>query len=148
MAVNKKMFQEIYEFIMQFPELHYQGSWETDPAHTGNCGTTRCIAGWATWIGARDAKLLSRKRDMTSIGIREALADRLGLREGHLDDEEYYYAYHHSDYAVLGGQLLGLTGEQAQSLFHDLSGDRVLARVKSFAETGEDIPRRTQGRLT
>lgn len=137
MTVNREMFAEIHTLLIEFPELHRQASWETDPGSTGNCGTTRCIAGWATWIGARDAGLLMKKRQMTSPGIRTELAAHLGLVKEDIDPCLSEYETH--DYAVIGARLLGLSGQEAHSLFMDLYDERVLARVKSFAETGEDI---------
>jgi hypothetical protein len=139
MSVNQKMFAEIHELITEFPELHEQNNWETDPVHTGNCGTTRCIAGWAAWIGARDHGLLSRKRQMTALPVREALAARLNLSREDTEDSWYYSGCHLSDHALLGGKLLGLDDDQAYSLFHDLNDNRAAARVKSYAETGMDI---------
>lgn len=137
--INREMFAEIYKLITEFPELHRQASWETDPEHTGYCGTTRCIAGWATWIGARNHGLLTRKRQMTDDCIREALVDRLGLTESGFTNGEYYDEYSVYSHPVIGGTLLGLDDDQAHSLFHDMHNKRVVARVKSFAETGADI---------
>lgn len=139
MAVNREMFAEIYDLITEYPELHRQSSWETDPAETNLCGTTRCIAGWAVWIGARDAELLTSKRHMTGQKIRARLARLLRLGWGSYKDDDYLGDFRPDEYPVLGTELLGLTSGQARSLFHDYETERVVARVKSYAETGEDI---------
>jgi hypothetical protein len=140
MPVNRKMFAEIHELISAFPELHNQHYWEEDDAEaTGSCGTTRCIAGWATWLGAKEHGLLNRKREGTTASVRDALADRLGLCMDDFEDDTYLCGAARTDYAPLGAALLGLTGDQARSLFHDMNGKRVQARVKSYAETGADL---------
>lgn len=138
MTVNQKMFGVVYGLLIEFPELHSQPSWETKPEDTGKCGTTRCTAGWATWVAARDHGLLTRKRQYTDADIRRRLAERLGLTEESLSGW-YYEDYTFDSYAVIGGHVLGLNDDQAHSLFHDMNNERVVARVKSFAETGEDI---------
>lgn len=137
MTINRPMFAEIHKMIVQFPELHEQSSWETDPEDTGKCGTTRCVAGWATWLGASTMGLLSRKREFTDGRVRRTMAIRLGIEDGDL--RGYLSDYSPDDYPVLGATLLGLSEDQASSLFHDFNHERVVARVKSFAETGEDI---------
>lgn len=139
MTVNQEAFRDIHGLITEFPELHNQNTWEDDPATTGHCGTTRCAAGWATWVAARNAGLLTRKRQMTDHTVREELAVLLGITGENTEDDPYYSGYCHTDYPVIGGTVLGLTGEQATSLFHDYNHDRVAARIKSFAETGEDL---------
>lgn len=137
--INREMFGKIHELLIEFPELHEQGGWETDPAETGLCGTTRCVAGWAVWLGAQERGLLDKKRQKTGTEIRSDLAYDLGLVEGELDSNWYYGDYEVTAHPVLGGTLLGLDGDQAYSLFHDMDNDRVVARVKSYAETGADL---------
>ena len=41
--LNIPLFQKIHAQITRDPGSHDQGSWEA----VGECGTTRCIAGWA-----------------------------------------------------------------------------------------------------
>lgn len=139
MTVNREMFAEIHKLITEFPELHDQHTWSAHPEDTGKCGTTRCVAGWAVWLGAKEAGLLSRKREMTDAWVRMHLADRLGVQTADYEDNWYYNGYTRTEYPVLGGKLLGLEGDQASSLFHDMNADRVVARVRSYAETGEDL---------
>lgn len=141
MTVNQEMFAVIDGYITELPHLHRQYSWEVKPEDNGTCGTTRCIAGWATWEAARMYGLLSRKREQTDDSVRERLADLLGLPSTEaFEDEHYYHRYHRTDFAVIGGRVLGLTGEQAESLFHDMNNERVAARVHAFATTGQDLP--------
>jgi hypothetical protein len=137
--INQKMFGEIHALITEFPELHNQNTWESSPEENNTCGTTRCIAGWATWLGARDAGLLNRKREEATLSVRHTLATHLGIGTGTYDYEEYLGRYGRHEYAPLAATLLGLTGEQAAALFHDMNRDRVVARVKSYAETGADL---------
>lgn len=140
MTVNQKMFAEIHELITEFPELHRQSAWETDPQETVDCGTTRCVAGWAVWLAAREHGLLSRKREFTDGTVRQELADLLGVTAQDIEDDWYLSEYGPTGYPVLGAKVLGLDGEQAYNLFHDFNNERVAARVKSYAETGADLP--------
>lgn len=125
MTVNREAFREIHELITQFPDLHDQRNWEADPSQNGSCGTTRCIAGWATWLKAREMGLLDSKGSPTKNKLRGKIADRLGLRL--------------RDHGSIARTVLGLTSAQAESLFHDYHDERAVARVKSYAETGADL---------
>lgn len=146
MTVNQKMFAEIDEIISSLPELHRQHGWEERPEENGTCGTTRCVAGWAVWLAAKEHGLLSRKRDETTIEVRKRLADILDLP--HDSDDEYYYnGCYRTDYDMIGGKLLGLSGGQAHTLFHDMHNKRVAARVHAFATTGQDLPDEEQERF-
>lgn len=121
MTVNKEAFKAVYELINNFPELHNQSDWEA----VHSCGTTRCVAGWATWWKATQMELLSEKHRPTDEHIRFAIALDLKLD--------------YSDYDSLGQAILGLSNEDALSLFHDFNNYRVLARVESFARKGRDL---------
>lgn len=125
MAVNQEAFQDIGELINDFPELHDQAHWETHPVNTGRCGTTRCIAGWATWWKAREMGLLSQKRQPTDQEIRDAVAREVDARC--------------ADHKAIGRIVLGLVYDEAESLFHDMNNVRALARVESYAVNGRDL---------
>lgn len=125
MTVNREAFRGVHELITSFPELHDQRSWEAPPEKTGKCGTTRCIAGWATWWKACEMGLLSQKRQPTDEEIRKAVARELGIGSAH---HEY-----------IGAAVLGLDEDQAEELFQDFNSARAVVRVKAYADTGEDI---------
>lgn len=129
---DQEKFREIHEILTQFPELHHQNFWEAEPEDNGSCGTTRCVAGWAVWLAAKDMGLMSRKRDTTSHDVLSAVA-----REHGITDPEYTSSG--VLYPVVGARILGLDEDEAGSLFHDMNGARVVRRVASYAETGEDI---------
>ena len=134
--INQTMFGEIHSLITEFPEMHYQNTWESGPEERDTCGTTRCIAGWATWLGARDAGLLSRKREESTHSVRHDLAVRLGINTSDYDHDEYLGKYERYEYPLIAAKLLGLTGEQAYDLFHDMNHDQVVERVRILAEEG------------
>lgn len=123
--VNKKAFEDISELITKFPELHDQRTWEAPPEKTGRCGTTRCIAGWATWWKAHKMGLLTQKRQATDLDIRLAVAGALRID--------------FADHEAIGAAVLGLSEDEATALFHDFDRVRAVARVKSYAETGKDL---------
>lgn len=131
MTVDQEMFQEIHTLISEFPELHHQSSWQAGPEERNTCGTTRCIAGWAVWLKARELKLISRKREMIDYDMLEAVADHMGVKIRHLS--------HDGRYEILGAAILGLDHNEAASLFYDMVGERAVTRVKSYAERGHDL---------
>lgn len=127
MTVNREAFTAVVGLITEFPELHNPRSWESDPEDTGHCGTTRCIAGWATWWKAREMGLLSKKRQFTDEEIRRAVAEEMGLDHPH---------HHYSD---IGQAVLGLDRYEAMDLFDDMNDTRALARAQSYAAHGHDL---------
>jgi hypothetical protein len=46
---NEQLFRDVADAIEAEPERYDQAEWERET----ECGTTRCIAGWAAWLGAR-----------------------------------------------------------------------------------------------
>lgn len=132
--IPAEAFQEVNDLLIEFPELHYQGRWESDTT-ISRCGTTRCVAGWAVWVQARKLGLLTRKRDLTDIAIRQAVAASVDIDLSRSTAAGACDAY----YTRVGAAILGLGRTEATSLFYDLDDKRVTARVASFALTREDI---------
>ena len=130
---NQEMFQKVHAVLTKFPELHHQPTWEAPAEDTGLCGTTRCVAGWAVWLKAEELGLISRKRDLMDDVMLVQVGQHLGLR---VDPDEVGVG---AVYTKLGAELLGLNDDAAYSLFQDFNKPRVTARVKSYAETGEDL---------
>lgn len=122
---NRKAFADIHALLVQFPELHNQTNWEAPADENSSCGTTRCLAGWATWWKAHKMGLLTQKRQVTDRDIRFAVARELRLE--------------FADHAIIGAAVLGLSEDEATAIFHDFDRVRVVARVKSYAETGKDL---------
>lgn len=127
-------FQEVNALLIEFPELHYQGRWESDTT-VSRCGTTRCTAGWAVWAQARRLGLLTRKRDLTDAVVRRAVARSVGVDL--YDDDAFFTGDHY--FSRVGAAILGLSLEDAAALFMDMNDKRVAARVASYAATGKDI---------
>lgn len=127
-------FQEVNALLIEFPELHYQGRWESDDTFH-RCGTTRCVAGWAVWAQARRLGLLTRKRDLTNASIRRAVARSVGVDL--YDDAAFFPGDLY--FSRVGGVILGLSPDDASGLFMDMNSKRVVARVASYAATGKDI---------
>lgn len=125
MTVNQEAFEAISQLITEFPELHEQSCWEATPEQTGRCGTTRCIAGWATWWKAHKMGLLSQKRQPIDSVILRAVANEMGAK--------------YNDYEPIGRAVLGLSSSEAEDLFHDFNNIRALARVESYAKHGRDL---------
>lgn len=134
---NQEMFQRVHAMLTEFPMLHRQKFWEEDDtALNGSCGTTRCVAGWAVWLKALDMGLVSRKREAVRNDLLLDVADHVGADT----EDEYGDRIDRDDlYKDVGGALLGLDAVDAEHLFMDMVDGRVTRRVKSYAETGEDI---------
>lgn len=106
MSFNTPLFKKIREIISVKPELFDMASFEN--GGNSECGTTRCIAGWAIHLETGEP-LYDDEGDFTA-PVHE-LADRLGVRA---DPED------------LGRELLGLSRSEAARLFYidDEAGTR------------------------
>ena len=134
---NQEMFQRVNAILIGFPELHRQQFWqEEDTASNNSCGTTRCVAGWAVWLKAVDLGLVSRKRDYIDTDMLHQVAEHEGVSTVDSAGEPLDWG---DLYQEVGAELLGLDYNKSHSLFMDMSDERVTHRVKSYAETGEDI---------
>lgn len=132
MTVNQEMFREIHQITVEFPALHNQRAWESRPEQNGTCGTTRCIAGWAVWLKARELGLLSRKRDNVDRDLLVEVATRLGVVGAYMRATDKLYE-------KAGAAILGLSPDDAHRLFYDMDAARVPVRLASYAENGHDI---------
>jgi len=103
--VNRDLFKRIRDRIREHPEWHDNWGWErTDP----ECGTTRCVAGWAIHF----------QNPTQDIGETQR---QLGYRR----------------YSQAGRDLLGLTKEEAEYLFYN-DNEEAMAMVEHFAENGRE----------
>jgi hypothetical protein len=46
--LNTELFKKIHEVVSANPQRHDQATWEGQSV--GDCGTTRCVAGWAVHL--------------------------------------------------------------------------------------------------
>lgn len=107
MTFNQVLAAEVLELIRQFPEQHDQYNWSTDYDRNPvkSCGTKACIAGW---VAAAQGKTLRQVED-------------------ELDAFESI-----PDYAR---DQLGITNEQADTMFHTYDNDGALAMLNLLIET-------------
>lgn len=106
--------QQVLNQITAHPELHYQGSWESRK----ECGTTRCVAGWAVHFAAPEASDLGEAK-------RQAVAD-LGI------EHEVH------SFSGVAARLLGLNGYEAGELFLDAADDEAVDLLRQYAEMDVD----------
>jgi hypothetical protein len=93
--------QWIYDQITTHPETHNQHHWE--------CGTTRCVAGWAAYLFPQELYIRSVPDE--------------------IDPWEKTLAY-----VTAGMHVLGIGEDEARRLFStDISGDKVCAALKEIA---------------
>jgi hypothetical protein len=114
--MNTELFRKIDEVIQNTPEQHYQGTWES----TNECGTTRCIAGWAVHLTTG-----APVYDCHGGPTRESaqLASSLGVHDPH-------------HIAAIARRLLDITPEQAGKLFF-ATEEHARQIVRAVATGGE-----------
>lgn len=118
---QKELARKILDQVERQPETLYMGAWElsyndslhnwkTDESVEG-CGTTRCIAGWAVHLAARDGE---EPRD-----TRWRIAHENGLLS--------------AAYESVGAHLLGLGVRDARSLFLEMDEEEAVAFLRQQA---------------
>lgn len=126
--MNTELFQKIHEVISPRPDLLRMHDWESIDG-SGECGTTRCIAGWAVHLTTGEP-LFHLVPDGDGLEMEHpsvlALSDRLGL--GPLDRRNF---------EMIGARLLGLDTDTARVVFYDADDDRAREFVR-LAAAGED----------
>lgn len=110
MALNVDLMLEIREQITSHPETHDQNVW----GYQDSCGTTHCIAGWASALTG--AHLDWRKE----FGATQLV---------HADDEDP------DDYAR---RVMGLDGPTAQRLFFECNNCEALTLLDELIEQGKN----------
>ena len=127
---NTELFRKIYNQIKEKPGTLQMTSWEdpdTDPQsefynplkrdwEPRNCGTTRCVAGWAAHFTAPETGFLDTM---------ERLAEEWGIT-GYVGDV--------SVEVQVGSKLLGLDIEKARALFLGADDGEAFFVVQAFAE--------------
>jgi hypothetical protein len=123
---NTELFKKIYKQIKKAPGSFDMANWEdrhVDPSDTfwnhfvkeaqpRSCGTTRCVAGWASHFTAprqsflKTINLLSQEWNTTVLG----------------------------DPSEVGAGLLGLSVRDAEQLFLYTNDERAVRVVKAFAK--------------
>ena len=126
---NTELFRKIYDQIREKPGTLQMASWEAvhvDPEEDfynpvkqdwepRNCGTTRCVAGWAAHFTAPETNFF----DTT---------ERLAAEWGIVGGGEF------SVHVQVGSKLLGLDTGNAGALFLGATDEQAFAVVKAFAE--------------
>lgn len=127
---NVELFRRINEVISARPEEHDQTTWEM---RSPECGTVRCVAGWAIFLTtganlyARPAPLdLDDGETTLSPQVRE-LAGELGVPPS---------------VPAVARELLGLTRDEAASLFYSAEDDEARTLVYHIAAGRTDEARR------
>jgi len=107
--LNIPLFQKIHDQIDNSPESHNQGTWE--------CGTSRCVAGWAI-------HLTTGQPVYATIGLHPATRE---LAERH--------DVHTGSIPAVALRLLGITADEAGRLFY--ADDEQAAEAVRLAATGQ-----------
>lgn len=118
-ARGRELAAEILAQIKADPESHDQELWGWATA----CGTTMCIAGWATYLAGKSHFLVD-----------EFARAHYGVEEAHLSpirsDNEYKFI------EDIAGTLLELSAEDALDLFYTEDNKVALAALEMYVETG------------
>lgn len=122
MTINTEMFQKVYDQITQHPETHYQGTWENGYGgyDDDECGTTRCVAGWAVAFakGWENESILGR------CGLGVMLPDGSGR--------------HMSPVGAVAADILGLDLTEAYELFYDTNNAEAVEACLRYANKGDE----------
>lgn len=106
--LNTALLAKVRDQITAVPELHEQDDFENP---LGECGVTRCVAGWAILIDALD-----KGESVTSFRQSTAYQDSGKAPSG------------------FARKLLGLTDEEAENLFFQTDNEEAVGIVKAAAE--------------
>lgn len=129
--MNTELMQKVLDHIKAHPELHNQGTWttggETDNPSEGawECGTSACIAGWAS-IFHYDLKPVREEESFFTY-----------------DGEKVYYEWNYHlpninmEWKTEGQSALGISDETADALFLGC-GDAVAIRALEDLLAGVD----------
>lgn len=104
--INRKLFQKVYDKIVTSPSLHDQADWEMNGDE--ECGTTRCVGGWALVIHTGKSDVLSAAREV--IG------------------------YNHV--SVAAEEVLGLNFHEAHWLFYGVTNTQAVELCRRYATGG------------
>lgn len=115
--MNQELFKQIHDTISTKPEQFGMSDWEFTN-YANECGTTRCVAGWA--IHLTTGQPLYKRNGDKHESFRE-LADRLGLEP---------------DVETVGATLLELDLEDAQIAFY--MGEGRAAKFVKLASEGNE----------
>ena len=127
--LNSALFQKIHEIVTAQPDEFSMNTWEAGP-HTNDsaCGTVRCMAGWAIHLST-EQPLYERRGDSLRVHPSvDGLAEELEI------DEETGSA---SAFSPVAAELLGLTNEDAEVVFH-MDDEHGLEFISKAAAGDED----------
>jgi hypothetical protein len=128
--LNSALFQKIHEIVTAQPDSFSMNTWEAGP-HTrdiGQCGTVRCMAGWAIHLSTEQPLYECRGDSLRVHSSVDALAEELEI------DEELGSA---SAFSPVAAELLGLTPEDAGVVFH-MDDEHGLEFISKAAAGDED----------
>lgn len=118
--INTAMARKIADRITAHPDTHNQDYWSNE------CGTTRCIAGWAVYLQAVDSARIGDGQEVGEVGLNGLARDY--LRAEGLEEERFYVPVE-----TAGRHILGLTVDQAEKLFWTTSNPLAVEYVAELA---------------
>jgi hypothetical protein len=108
--LNTELFKKIHEVVSANPQRHDQATWEGQSV--GDCGTTRCVAGWAVHLatGQKVFRWESGVPNVLLSGATVRLAREHGIPAESGDDPGVV--------PKVASKMLGLTDVEAEYLFY------------------------------
>ncbi len=106
MITGKALAEKILKQITEHPETHFQGTW--------NCGTTRCIAGWAVEFNRKGTEATHQTRERVTQELKEAGVHH-PFGDGSPEDDEYHYS---EGWEETAAALLGFDWDAMRDVFY------------------------------
>lgn len=127
--MNTELFAKIRDMIREHPERHDQSTWESQSV-TGECGTARCVAGWAVTLTT--GKPVYSWRPGEEIRLSDATIDLAHDKGVYMEDP-------HDSAAVpdLAVKLLGLRNATHAHLLFYIADDERARRAVEKAAAGD-----------
>lgn len=110
MITGKELAEKILQQITEHPGTHFQGAWTL----SNDCGTTRCIAGWAVEFNRKGTEAAHQTRERVTQELIEAGVHH-PFGDGSPEDDEYHYS---EGWEETAAALLGFDRDSACDVFY------------------------------
>lgn len=118
---NVELLEKTMQYIKDHPEKHQQGTWVNFQA---DCGTAACFAGWTCLLEGMDLKKLQSPAGTEYLLMPD---DSRADEDGDVEIQQ------------VAGDLLGLTGQETNTLFCGINSQPMLELMVKDLVNGDDL---------